>query len=621
MRKNVTPYRWAQLDLGSQMEPPEFIRRYMEVAAEAGYNGIFLSLAGRVRTASFPYPPDGQCYTPEILRELVAYAKTLGLEVIPCVPTLGHVGQFLKYPQLQHLAELQGEMKGRFGWGVRDSYCPNHPQLYDFLLPYLREVAEIFPGPFFHVGLDEFWDYCLCPRCQEKAPDFPGQETLFVDHVERLRQCLKECGKTMMMWSDMFEYYPRAQERISREVILVDWQYQEDVRRYVHHLFDAFSEDRLEINRRLGFTTFIAPADMTYRNGESYLACAQGKEVSGFINTCWLKYDTSMLRTLPTIGYNGGLLQGMTPREATAAMMQQLFGTQDPLLAAGVTLALTMGPPLHFQQMKKKSLLSRDFRGLPRQEMEAVSTALALLQERAGQVQSSLGKEILQDLTDAMEERQVGDGLKLLVHDALDGHPLDEAGILQCQEKWGRILERQALRWDAWRGSLTAWKNAFREKRDTLLQEVTQTLRCLKESRFVRLRICVPDGYVVEKIGVSLQFTPDGPWQTIFHDGAKPQDLNHAVAEFFLPYDLPEGQPSPVAVKLEASGMGGVGLCHVLVDGVAPKAIRQVTGLVQNPEHLLVDNLNFAWAGQQSTAEAYFHPEIASALHTVVLDL
>ena len=614
-------YRWAQMDLGSQMESPDFIRRYMDQAAKAGYNGIFLSLAGRVRTASFPYPSDGQCYTEEELRGMVDHARGLGLEVVPCVPTLGHVGQFLKFPQLAPLAEVQGEMKGRFGWGVRDSYCPTHPRLYEFLLPYLREVARIFPGPFFHVGLDEFWDYCLCPRCREKAPDLAGQAALFAEHVERLRQCLKECGKTMMMWSDMFEYYPEAQERISREVVLVDWQYQEDVRRYVHHLFDAFSEDRLALNGKMGFTTFIAPAEMTYRNGESYLACAQGKGVQGFINTCWLKYDTSLLRTLPTIIYNGYLLQGLAPAEATGRMMEQLFGTRDPLLASGVTLALTMGPPLHFKAWEKNALFSRDFRGLSTEEREEAATALEMLRQRCGLVQEGLGREILLDLMDAMEEQTIVDDLRKGIHAALDGRPLQEEALRQAQGRLACLLDRLAARWDRWRGGLSAWKNSFRENRERLLGGVSQALAELKECRFVRLRLCVPDGYVVEKVGVSLQFSSQGSWRRIFHGGAKPQDLNHALAEFFLPYRPQAGEGRPVAVKLEASGMGGVGFCHVLADGCAPRAIREVMGMVQNPEHLLVDNVNFAWAGSQSTREAYFHPAQAEAIHGVVLEV
>ena len=43
--------------------------------------------------------------------------------------------------------------------------------------------------------------------------------------------------------------------------------------------------------------------------------------------------------------------------------------------------------------------------------------------------------------------------------------------------------------------------------------------------------------------------------------------------------------------------------------------------MVQNPEHLLVDNVNFAWAGSQSTREAYFHPAQAEAIHGVVLEV
>ncbi len=613
----VLKHRWAQLDLARQMESLAFIRQFMELMAQAGYTGILLYLEDRIRTASYPWPKDGTCYTPEEIRSLVEYGQKLGLELVPCVATLGHAERFLAHPELVELSELQGDMGGRFGWGKKQTFCPTHPKFYPFLLTYLKEVAELFPSPFFHAGLDEFWDFCLCPRCREKAPDFAAQEALFVQHVETVRQGLEACGKTMMMWSDMFEYYPRAQEKISRKVVLVDWQYQEDVRRYVHHLFDVFSEDRQALNQKLGFVNFVAPADMTYRNGESLLASVRGKGASGFIQTSWEKKDIYLYHSLPIFVYNGLLASGMAPETATRTMMQKVFGTEDPLLTQGVTLALTLGGGRHFQRFSRTRLLTRDFRGLPLKLWEGYEAASLLLRERQGEVTTGMGSLVLTDLLDTLEEERLAARLAKEIHHAVDGHPLDQAGYQEALDGLRALLDRRCARWQTWRPSVEG-EDALRKQCRKVLEEVAAIPAELASGHMVRLRICAPDGYTVENLAVSLQYEKEGPWHTLFRGGVKPEDLNHALAEFFLPY-RPPCQGKPRAVKVEAAGMGGEGICHVQVDGRAPVAILGVQGWVQNPEHLLVDNVNFAWMGSQSTQEAYFHAPLAEMVNAVTL--
>ena len=619
MTATLLHHRWAQLDLARQMESLPFIRQFMEVSAKAGYNGILLYLEDRVRTACYPWAKDGECFTPEEIRGLVEYGQGLGLELVPCVATLGHAERFLAHPELVHLSELQGDMKGRFGGTMKQTFCPTHPQFYPFLLQYLKEVAELFPSPYFHAGLDEFWDYCLCPRCREKAPDLASQEALFVEHVEKVRQGLEKCGKTMMMWSDMFEYYPKAQEKISRKVVLVDWQYQEDVRRYVHHLFDVFSEDRQGLNQRLGFTNFVAPADMTYRNGQSLLECAQGRGAAGFIQTSWEKRDTYIYHSLPIFAFNARLAAGKGPEEATGEMMEQLFGTRDALLTRGVTLGLTLPRGRHFQKLSRDFLLTRDFRGLPLALNEGYAAAALLLRERGGLVTTEMGSRILVDLQETLEEELAAARLKALLHHALDGHPLERAEWDEAVKALKGLLDRRCDHWREWREGVEG-EEAFRRQCAEILEGVERLGGEANCPHCVRLRICAPDGYTIETLSVRLQYQEKGPWHQVFQGGVKAHDLNHALAEIFLPYQ-PAQEGRPVAVKVEAWGMGGEGVCHVLVDGMAPRAILQVEGMVQNPEHLLVDNVNFAWFGSQSTQEAYFQQPMAQMVHGVTLAL
>ena len=164
--------KWIQLDLARQMETIDTIENFIKIMAEAGYNGILLYLEDRIRTASYPYPKDNECYTEEQMRQLVDYAAKLGVEIVPCVATLGHAERFLRHPELAHLSEVRDGIKERFGGNRKDEFCPTEPEFYPFMERYLTEVAALFPSKYFHAGLDEFFNYCLCPRCKAGKDKF-----------------------------------------------------------------------------------------------------------------------------------------------------------------------------------------------------------------------------------------------------------------------------------------------------------------------------------------------------------------------------------------------------------------------------------------------------------------
>lgn len=242
--------RWAQLDLARQMENISFIEDFIKLLAESGYNGLLLYLEDRIRTKSYPYPQDNECYTPKDISHIIEFAQSYGIEIIPCVTTLGHGDRFFRHKELARLAELQGDLTDRFGGTKRNSFCISNPDFYNFMETYIREVASLFPSKWFHAGLDEFFDYNLCPRCKKLMPDFLSEQNGFLNHIIRMRNLLAKAGKTMLMWSDMFEFYPDIFEQVPADVVMVDWQYQVDVRNYQGHLLDVAKENRLALNNK-----------------------------------------------------------------------------------------------------------------------------------------------------------------------------------------------------------------------------------------------------------------------------------------------------------------------------------------------------------------------------------
>jgi len=111
----------------------------------------------------------GGYYTQEQIRDIVAYAAKLGITVIPEVDLPGHMMAVIAtYPQLGCTG---GPYEVRKTWGISDDVlCGGKDASYEFLKNVLEEVADLFPGEYFHIGGDECpkvrWENC--PDCQAK---------------------------------------------------------------------------------------------------------------------------------------------------------------------------------------------------------------------------------------------------------------------------------------------------------------------------------------------------------------------------------------------------------------------------------------------------------------------
>ena len=84
-------------------------------------------------------------------------------------------------------------------------------------------------------------------------------------------------------------------------------------------------------------------------------------------------------------------------------------------------------------------------------------------------------------------------------------------------------------------------------------------------------------------------------------------------------------KPAVEEVRIEASGLGGIGICHaeLFANGrlLVPRAVLDVRGNVDSPECLLRNNTNFAWFGGHSTRYDYFTRCAAEQQHSVTLEM
>lgn len=205
--------RIFHLDLKDQMLSFDYILRLIDRLATFRYNALLVEYEDKFPYSEAVIPPHPERLDPDKIKRLIHHCRIRGIEVIPKVPTLGHL-EFVLY----HHPEL-AETEARY------QVCPLNENALPFITRMLDEVIELHPNSrFLHVGGDETWHLGQCPRCSGTASQ-DGLADLYGRFMrEILRHVLKR-GPRPLLWADMVLGHPDALQYIDRETIMVDWQY------------------------------------------------------------------------------------------------------------------------------------------------------------------------------------------------------------------------------------------------------------------------------------------------------------------------------------------------------------------------------------------------------------
>ena len=613
--------RAAQLDLARQMETLDFIFEFIDMISDNGYNAVFLYLEDRIITPSYTLPQKNEAYSRDQIRQIVDYASARNIEVIPCVATLGHAERFLRFPQLEHLAEVRNGSRDRFGGTAKDTFCVSTPEFYDFLFAYLDEILPLFPSKYFHAGLDEFWNFNICELCRAKIKTFHDEELLFLEHIKKVHNYLGSRGKRMAMWPDMFENYHSILPDVPRDIIMTEWQYQRDVRTCQAHFNNLTEENTLERYRKLGIEVWASPADMHLSNGQSFINYASKYEnVTGFLQTAWEKSDTFMYRTWPITAANGRKAAGATDEEAFKGMIKSLFGTDDELFILAQKSILHRGFSRHFGSISPSVLWSRSIFGFDAARPASIATDQLILTRYKDKI--SAGHVILEDQLLSLEELVFAARIKQAMLKQLDSGCCEDTmnSLKQDFSHYLSIFRKREESWDTLRPGITP--NVFTQKLPGIEKRFAEVEKNLENGSFLRVRRMHCDWYGMPKLRISLRV--DGQWHEIHNGCAKPDNLEIAEFDFFHAFDRKFLKAD--AVRFEHNGYGGLGLCFFAVcdNGKmvkVPGKILETENGVRDADFLLTDDSRFCFLGNQNMYEAYVHQELVSVMHRVDAEL
>jgi len=186
-------------------------------------------------------------YTQDEIREIVTYAAERHIEVIPEIDMPGHATAFTKtFPHL--------------GAGHR-TVNPANEDLYVVLETIIKELADIFPGRYIHIGGDE-----VSTQGWRELPEMEAfMENNGIESHDDIQKCFERhlsdivtaTGKISIAWDDVID------SGMDKDMTIIHW-------------WRADHPESLKKALETGYKTIISPWDPFYLDYIQDMKCKEG---------------------------------------------------------------------------------------------------------------------------------------------------------------------------------------------------------------------------------------------------------------------------------------------------------------------------------------------------------
>lgn len=314
------------------------LKQYIDYMASMGLNMLMLYTEDTYEVKKYPQMgyQRGR-YTQEELCEIDRYAASMGVELIGCIQTLGHMGQVMKWADFSDISESPFLL------------LPGETKTYEFIEECIKTISETISSRRIHVGLDETFGLC-----EGKYRELHGESDplkVYTEHVNKVYDICKKYGLKPMMWSDCFFRFsmknpsygiqysatepidPQILKSVPKDMEMVYWEYEEQSQ----ETYDSI----IKAHRPLSNSCIMASAawtwdgqlpyiDYTFKTQTPAIQAAMDNHLDTILATVWVSGGKAgdYFWTLPTLAiygqyrYDGADID----REAIAEMLKNCTG-------------------------------------------------------------------------------------------------------------------------------------------------------------------------------------------------------------------------------------------------------------------------------------------------------
>jgi hexosaminidase len=223
------PWRGLMIDSARHFIPLPVVKRNLDGMEAVKMNVFHWHLSDnegfRVESRKFPKlqenGSDGQYYSQDEIRDLIAYARDRGIRVVPEFDMPGHsTSWFVGYPEL---ASGAGPYELERKWGVFDpAMDPTNEKTYKFLNEFIAEMGKLFPDQYFHIGGDEVngkeWDSNPKIQAFMKSHNIKNNVELQAYFSQHVQELVVKHGKTPIGWDEILV------PGVSKNIVIHSWR-------------------------------------------------------------------------------------------------------------------------------------------------------------------------------------------------------------------------------------------------------------------------------------------------------------------------------------------------------------------------------------------------------------
>ena len=288
------PWRGLLIDVARHFQTMDVLKRNLDAMAAVKLNVLHWHLTEdqgfRVESKKFPklhqLGSDGNYYTQEQVKEIIAYARDRGIRVVPEFDIPGHSTSWLVgHPEL-------GSAPGPYTIERRPGIFepaldPTREEVYKFLDTFLGEMAALFPDDYLHIGGDENegkqWDRNPAIQAYMKQKGIKDNHALQAYFNTRLLKILQKHRKKMIGWDEIL------QPELPKDVVIHSWRGTAALAEAARKGYDGILSNGYYID-------LIQPASQHYVSdplpADSTLTPEEAKHVLGGEATMWAEWVT-----------------------------------------------------------------------------------------------------------------------------------------------------------------------------------------------------------------------------------------------------------------------------------------------------------------------------------------
>ncbi len=312
----------------------EEVKRFADYLSKLGYKELYLYTEDSYEIKEEPYFGYLRSkYSQKELRELDDYCYQLGIELIPTVQVLGHMGMSHRWTRFYSFVDTQ------------DILLVGDERTYAFIEEIFQTLSQTFRSKRVNIGLDEAHDLGRGKYLDRNGYEKPYD--ILSKHLNRVSEIMDKYGYTGIMWSDLFfkfanngkyssegldeEKLKCAVGKIPANIEVAYWQYYEREQKHYDDMLTVHKKHFNKVNFAGGANCWYGFApfnEISYQIGEAAIKSCVKNKIDRVILTLWGDGggQCSFYSMLPCVVAWAEFVKGNYDREGIKKKFKEVVG-------------------------------------------------------------------------------------------------------------------------------------------------------------------------------------------------------------------------------------------------------------------------------------------------------